>query len=278
MMWLPLFTALLASGLLPDSSPPWRDACASTNATVLLHCCNDTHLVGCAPRSKGECTLKPGAGAAYKPLCESEKTKADCVKVNQTCAWTPIPPSPAPTASCVDSPTHAGCTIPCSSAKDKFDCLNAVGYECCVWKSNTPPPTPHPGPPKRSVNVTWSWAPQDTGIYPFGTCDNRTATPRSGHASITPGTNAPGWPTGIDHPELVGHQVVRCQDNDVNLHMLYCNVSYDGYVSVHWRYTGPQGESNIGYPFDGPPVKKGCSQIGGDSHGARLDTGECCFA
>ena len=271
-----LFTALL---LQVASSPPWYDACASTNTTVLLHCCNDTHLVGCALRSKGGCTLKPGAGAAYKPLCESEKTKADCAKVSQTCAWTPSPPSPAPTASCVDSPSHAsqGCLVICSTVHDKFDCLNAAGDDCCLWKSNTPPPTPHPGPPEQSVNVTWLWAPQDTGFYPYGTCVGPNATAKSGHASITPGTNAPGWPTGIDHPELVGHQVVRCEDDDENLHMLYCNVSYDGHVSVHWRYTDAQGE-DIGYPFDGPPVKKGCSKIGTDSHGTRLDTGECCFA
>jgi hypothetical protein len=231
-------------------------------------------------RSKGGCTLKPGAGAAYKPLCESEKTKADCAKVSQTCAWRPSPPSPAPTASCVDSPSHAsqGCLAVCSSFTTKFDCLNAAGDDCCVWKSNTPPPTPHPGPPEQSVNVTWLWAPQDTGFYPYGTCVGPNATAKSGHASITPGTNAPGWPTGIDHPELVGHQVVRCEDDDENLHMLYCNVSYDGYVSVHWRYTGAQGEENIGYPFDGPPVKQGCSKIGTDSHGTRLDAGECCFA
>jgi hypothetical protein len=55
--------------------------------------------------------------------------------------------------------------------------------------------------------------------------------------------------------------------------MLHCNVSYDGYVSVHWRYTGAQGESNIGYPFDGPPVKKGRSSIGADSHGKRQTFG-----
>ena len=29
------------------ASPPWRDACASSNATVLSHCCNDTHITGC---------------------------------------------------------------------------------------------------------------------------------------------------------------------------------------------------------------------------------------
>ena len=36
-----------SSAAVPDSGPPWRDACASTNATVLQHCCNATHPAGC---------------------------------------------------------------------------------------------------------------------------------------------------------------------------------------------------------------------------------------
>lgn len=233
-------------------------------------------LISLAVGAKAGCNLKPAAPPAYKALCLSEKTQTDCAKVNMTCVWTPNPPPPVPDGTCVDSPQHKkdGCNSICSSYKTKFDCLNSAGYQCCVWKRPPVPPGP-PGPPKPNVTVAWSWSPWDGPYNNYGSCQT-TVAKTSGNVSIGPGTNNRGWPPGIDHPELVGHQMVRCDDQYGNLHMLYCRVNYTGYLSVHWRHTDPTGNENMEYPVDGPQVNKGCSSFA-KIHNGRADSGKCCF-
>lgn len=125
--------------------------------------------------SGGNCTLKPGAPASYRHLCESEKTEVDCAKVNLTCTWktpapSPSPPSPPPIPC---GPHPAVCALHSGQpAKDKALCANASKskIKCqklaptCEWKPKTP--SGRPCPPKfTATDLTGLWAMSDHGKW-----------------------------------------------------------------------------------------------------------------
>ena len=59
---------------------------------------------GPAGSALSSCNLKPGAPAAYKQMCISQRTLAECMKVNLTCVWHASPPP----ASCAASEIVTG--------------------------------------------------------------------------------------------------------------------------------------------------------------------------